>query len=557
MSKLANALLIVICTGLIVFIGSSRRPLLKSSEGRVACVAQEMLDSGDWVVPHLNGEVRKEKPPLSSWLVAFCAIASGSRQVEPWHAFLPVGVCAILLVLLVWFWLSAVVRHRGESLPTEPGRNWLPMAGALMLATAPGFVLQARSAELDMLLALLIAAAFYGFWLHRCAGRAGGLLLAYAALGLSVLTKGHVGLVMALPAVWLWLIVERSRQSLPLMPGRRWLWHLAGGALLCLIVLPWAVPFLQRSGITWADFNREGGSGRLGGSSHREVIQIGGLKINNVFWYLCQLPGWMLPWSLLLPLGLWQTHSLPPDERSPLRRLCWLWLGWGVLLLSVLSSKQRHYAVPLFAPLAMLTADTVLRWLTHFDAAKQVRARLALLVCSVLVGVGLLGAAGVWAKGLPREALPVLMIGVICLLVFVLAGVAARQKAHCFFLWWAGAICAAALLMITTEKYESQTESPVPFCRAVREKVPPDAKLYDYGVVLANNTWRAQALFCLQHKVERPELPLAELLASGRWHVLVNEKTILAATLKNYDVLAREKDFLGHKNDVMLIRSRP
>src|SRR5438046_1943984 len=105
MSHLRDACFIALCAGLLVFYGVSERPLTRSSEGRVARVAQEMLDDGDWIVPHLNGVVRLEKPPFSSWLVALVSkVASPTStqalrhvEVQPWHAYVPPGLATIFL----------------------------------------------------------------------------------------------------------------------------------------------------------------------------------------------------------------------------------------------------------------------------------------------------------------------------------------------------------------------------------------------------------------------------------------------------------------------------
>ena len=44
--------------------------LLNNNEGLYAQIAWEMLESGNWVIPHLNGVPYIEKPPLLYWLVA-------------------------------------------------------------------------------------------------------------------------------------------------------------------------------------------------------------------------------------------------------------------------------------------------------------------------------------------------------------------------------------------------------------------------------------------------------------------------------------------------------
>ena len=53
-----------------------------SSSLRYYEASREMAESGDWIVPHLNGEIRKEKPPFSSWLVSLLSKASGAARSE-------------------------------------------------------------------------------------------------------------------------------------------------------------------------------------------------------------------------------------------------------------------------------------------------------------------------------------------------------------------------------------------------------------------------------------------------------------------------------------------
>ena len=43
---------------------------LTDHEGLVAVTAQEAAYNGHWVVPHFNGQVRLQKPPMMYWAVA-------------------------------------------------------------------------------------------------------------------------------------------------------------------------------------------------------------------------------------------------------------------------------------------------------------------------------------------------------------------------------------------------------------------------------------------------------------------------------------------------------
>src|SRR4051812_33065696 len=293
MSRAKDIAIIIPAVALLIFIGVSTRPITRSSEGRVARVAQEMLETGDWIVPHLNGEVRKEKPPLSSWAVAGLVKISGAERVDAIHAFIPPGLAALALILLVYGWTASVVPPTAEG---STGSRVFPALAALFLATAPGFLLQARSAELDMLVALFTGLTVWGFYQYRVTGCVWALMIAYIALGLGILTKAHVPVVVAIPPLIIWHLWERARQALPLQRATGYYWHPIGVAILLLLTVPYANAFIQQSGITWADFNREGGTGRFSTevTGHQEVW----------FWYLYQIPGWFVPWILLLPLSL-------------------------------------------------------------------------------------------------------------------------------------------------------------------------------------------------------------------------------------------------------------
>lgn len=553
MPLIRDLALIAFCGALIAFVGAGSRPLTRSSEGRVARVAQEMLEDGDWVVPHLNGAVRLEKPPFSSWLVAGVAVLAGAPRVEPWHAYLPPGLAAVFLVLLVYLWLR-------ERFPRSAGQGSCVsgMVAALVLAAAPGFVLQARSAELDMLLALWVAVAFCGLWRFRLAGSRAALLVAYAALGLSILTKGHVGLAIVLPSLLLWSVWERAHKALPPARAGSWPWHVAGVALVCCMVLPWGIPFLQQSGMRWEDFSQEG-LRRFGeATSHREPW----------YFYLRDVPGWFLPWFLLLPLALWQTWRLPPDERSPLRRLCWVWFGWSMVLFSALSAKQRHYAIPFFPPLAMLIGDAVARWLEHPEESARARARVALAVFGVVLAAAALAAAA-WAAqtGLlkPPYGGPVWCSAALAALFFLTGSVAALKVGRGFSLWWAGCTCLVSVFALTKEQAEAE-EGLQEFCRQVRELVPAEAILYDFDVALprregaGRNVWRAQVLYYVQRKVAPVDEELSALLGKGSSadpvYALVTQKRLEGAPAERYEALVRAERFLGHRYSVFLIKAR-
>src|SRR5271163_2894732 len=61
-------------------IGLSTRPYLTPSEARYIEVPRQMLATGDWLTPRINGVPYFEKPPLFYWLQASVMQFFGSGE---------------------------------------------------------------------------------------------------------------------------------------------------------------------------------------------------------------------------------------------------------------------------------------------------------------------------------------------------------------------------------------------------------------------------------------------------------------------------------------------
>ena len=74
----------------------SLRPLFNPDEGRYAEIPREMLASGDWAIPHLNGLLYIEKPPLQYWATAVSLSIFGQNELG---ARFYTALCALGTVL--------------------------------------------------------------------------------------------------------------------------------------------------------------------------------------------------------------------------------------------------------------------------------------------------------------------------------------------------------------------------------------------------------------------------------------------------------------------------
>ena len=82
----APGLLLLVVTALLLFFTDLHRPGFQMNEGRYAEVAREMVLTGDWITPHVNGQVYLNKPPLTFWLIALVfrvSGPSGSYSIRP------------------------------------------------------------------------------------------------------------------------------------------------------------------------------------------------------------------------------------------------------------------------------------------------------------------------------------------------------------------------------------------------------------------------------------------------------------------------------------------
>ena len=78
---------LVIFTGFLFVFDLGNRDLWAPDEPRYAQVAREMLENKNFILPHLNGEVYPDKPPLLFWLIDLFSIPF--KTVTEFSARLP------------------------------------------------------------------------------------------------------------------------------------------------------------------------------------------------------------------------------------------------------------------------------------------------------------------------------------------------------------------------------------------------------------------------------------------------------------------------------------
>jgi hypothetical protein len=337
--------------------------LFEPDESRYAQIPREMLQAGEWVIPTLQGEPYLDKPPLLYWLVM------GSYQVfgvHDWSARL-VPALAVHAAILLTYLLGR------RSMGDRPA--WW---AALFLALAPLFIGMTRLLLLDGLLTLwMVLALFAAFEAVRGERlRWSWWLLAAAACGLGVLTKGPVAIVLLVPPLILfrWLSCDGAR------PG--WRGWAAFSAVLVAIALPWYVALALRIPPFASYFLWEHNVQRFLAPS---------MHTRGVWFYLPVLVLTLLPASLLFaPLA---RLLLTSDEesrrcRSPEMGFHLLAGGWCIAFFTLSSCKLPTYILPGLPFLALVLGQALVssRW-----NSSRLPAGLASASFVVLVGLHYVG----------------------------------------------------------------------------------------------------------------------------------------------------------------------
>ncbi|MAT16330.1 MAG: hypothetical protein CMJ46_13795 [Planctomyces sp.] len=303
-----------------------------SHEGFAVVPAQEMLESGNYVVPYYAGIPRLKKPPLVYWVLSGSATLFG--DLNEFTARMPQVLSALLLAALSYRW----------------GKEWygqnVGLAAALVQLTSVYVLDFGRKAEIDMTLCLLTTAAMYLVATSdpRTSYRESFPQITgiFALLSVSWLAKFHYGPVMVIaPTVVFFLVQKRYSEFLKMLNPVGLL--IAAAAIG---IWPWLV--LQRLPGAWEVWESE--------TVGRAVGELGS---EPVWYYGPHILTSMLPWSLFAVAAWPSSWRKAWKEKDARERFLWIWFLVQLAIMSSQANKHKHYLMSLL-PLLSLMAGTQL-----------------------------------------------------------------------------------------------------------------------------------------------------------------------------------------------------
>jgi 4-amino-4-deoxy-L-arabinose transferase len=361
----------ILCFVFVYLLPIGFRPMIVPDEVRYAEIPREMIATGDWIVPRLNGLYYFEKPVLGYWITAASMLTFGEN---PFAVRFPSAMAAGLSALMVALLVGKATRDGTSSI-----------VASLIFLTCAEVAGTGVFSVLDGMLAAFLTMAMTTFYFAaqspRGSFREGSFLTLFGiGCGLAFLTKGF--LAFAVPVVvivpyMIWSGRWRDLFPMSVIP-------VIAAVVVCL---PWALAVHHKAPDYWNYFFWQ---------EHVKRFMAEDAQHQAPFWtYLAAFPVAAMPWSALIPTSVMgMDRSL---RQTPLVRYALCWFVFPLLFFSAASGKLLTYILPCFAPFAILMSQGLGAYLVGLPCrgAKSGITILLILFTVVIVALVVIQATGI------------------------------------------------------------------------------------------------------------------------------------------------------------------
>ncbi|HND05328.1 MAG TPA: glycosyltransferase family 39 protein [Candidatus Obscuribacter sp.] len=271
--------------------------------------AREMVESGEWIVPHLNYQIYFSKPILTFWLTAWGYRLFGLNEMA---ARLPFALLSSLLVFAAYYTIRVVSNKKAA------------LIAGLATASAPLLMLISKTSCIDAAFTTFLNLAVFATILALFARRPVFAPVIYLSLALAVLTKGPAGLILFAMGTVVFAFLQKPK----LKEIGYWIIDsrpIVGIPLFLMTVLPWYYLVTKATkGLFLQVFLLYENLARFAGKTNYHK--------GSPLYYLPVLAYGLAPWFLLLPQALKQNWFHP------------LWDKWfsGKLIFGFKTSYRPH-----------------------------------------------------------------------------------------------------------------------------------------------------------------------------------------------------------------------
>ncbi|MDR0555788.1 MAG: phospholipid carrier-dependent glycosyltransferase [Holosporaceae bacterium] len=325
-----GAFLLAILLAIFFSYRMGNRHFADPDEGRYVEISREMVDSGDFITPRLNGFRYFEKPPLFYWMQAVIQKVLGISETSMrlWVFFFAILGCLGVFFVGTKYYSTAV-----------------GLTSSAILATNILYYAHSRLIILDLVLSIFIGGALWCFFLafvKPLGGFSGSyMMLSGVFAALACLTKGLIGIVLPGIIVFFWMICTKNLKKI------KEIFHIPAICVFLIIFLPWHVVMCLRH----ADF------------AHFYFVVEHFLRYTSTIHNRCQ-PFWFfipilllgfMPWTGFALVGIKNAFrkAIAVQDSENIFFLCWIFCG--LIFFSLSESKLVPYILPILPPLALTT----------------------------------------------------------------------------------------------------------------------------------------------------------------------------------------------------------
>lgn len=370
---------ILLLTGIILLFTGLSIKSLWGSEGRWAEIAREMLVSGNYFLPTINGQIYFDKPLLSYWAIIPFAVNGVVTEVAARMPGVLAGMGAIIFTFIIGRRLFG---------------NKTGFVSSFLLLTSFMFVLWSRTASAEILNVLAIWLSFWLFISGACQGSLVYVIFLYIVCAIASFCKGPVAPAVVFSSITFYSVIEALMQAREngftfsaikdaLLSKFQWIisWQglfgiFAGGGIFLVFLL---MPVIFTG--SWSSVEL----------MWKENVQRFFQPFDHIepfYAYFKHIPVFLAPWTLFMLASL--PGIISWRRNTPERLILILTLGIFIFF-TISGSRRSYYILPILPGLALITGKGITDWLAlagQHNNRWAVKSA-AILTCSILILAGI------------------------------------------------------------------------------------------------------------------------------------------------------------------------
>lgn len=531
-------------------------PLFVPDEGRYSEVAREMIVSGDYITPRVNGVAFLDKPVLYYWLQAAAIKLFGLNE---WALRFFPALLGIFGCLITYICTRRLFGRRTGLLAT------------IILATTPLYFSCAHYANLDLEVAAWISASLLCLInaIHaREKINQRFLFASYTFAALAFLTKGMIGIAFPVIITGTWMLLLRRWD---LFKSAR---LISGFLLILAIVAPWYV-LVQHANPAFLHYFFV---------TQQITRFLSAADFNNpspVWFYVPIILIGFIPWTCLLvqSFAKYIHNCWHHCQQYAAELFFMLWFVFVLVFFSIPSSKTISYILPAFPPLAILTGRYLSSLWDEFNTMAIRRAVILFAITNSIAAVLLFSLFHYQWMDLPATLsshftamAAVLLVSAICSILFI------KKSVPVFF-----SMCTATALLFlfifTTSAIDLNTNTVRPMALYLKTLLKSDDEVVHYFKyyqdvpiylqqqvtvvadwqspdIIHNDNWVREFWFGMPFQKTDTWL-ITEQTFWGKWHDKKRLYVFLNANyFKRFKKHAKNYYLLGKYNDIILVTNK-